>query len=177
MARRFHANPLVVPRLVWLGQFHKKIKKKKIPTILKKVIIKQRQTNFPLLIFFPNIEQGEIFTKILQKHFPLEMISFVSSKTENRLDIVNQFRNQTISILVATTILERGVTFPCVDVFVVQADHRLYTKSALVQISGRVGRAAERPTGELFFFHEGITHAMKYAIKEIKSMNQEGGLI
>lgn len=177
LARRFHANPLVVPRLVWLGQFHKKMKQQKIPTILKKVIIKQRQTNFPLLIFFPNIEQGEIFTKILQKHFPLEMISFVSSKTENRLDIVNQFRNQTISILVATTILERGVTFPCVDVFVVQADHRLYTKSALVQISGRVGRAAERPTGELFFFHEGITHAMKYAIKEIKSMNQEGGLI
>ena len=81
----------------------------------------------------------------------------MSSKTENRLEIVEKFRKQELSILVTTTILERGVTFPCVDVFVLLANHRLYTKSALVQISGRVGRAAERPTGELLFLHDGST--------------------
>ena len=99
----------------------------------------------------------------------------MSSKTENRLEIVEKFRRQELSILVTTTILERGVTFPCVDVFVLLSNHRLYTKSTLVQISGRVGRAAERPTGELLFLHDGSTKEMRKAIAEIKAMNKKGG--
>lgn len=91
------------------------------------------------------------------------------------MEIVEQFRLQEITMLVSTTILERGVTFPCVDVFVLQANHRLYTRSALVQISGRVGRSAERPTGELLFLHDGLSKAMQKAIREIRKMNKKGG--
>ena len=112
---------------------------------------------------------------MLEKLFPDENISFVSSQTENRLDIVEGFRNKDITILVSTTILERGVTFPCVDVMVVQANHRLYTSSSLVQIGGRVGRSMERPTGDLLFFIEGSNRAIEKAIAEIKTMNQEAG--
>ena len=89
--------------------------------------------------------------------------------------MVEAFRKKEVSILVSTTILERGVTFPFVDVFVLESNHRLFTKSALVQISGRVGRSKERPTGELFFLSDGITKEMKKAIKEIKEMNKEAG--
>lgn len=175
LARRFHANPLAVPQKIWLSGVLSNMQKKKIPQKLINLLKKQRQTCYPLLIFFPNIEQGEAFTQILQTYFPEEQIAFVSSKTENRLEIVEKFRKQELSILVTTTILERGVTFPCVDVFVVLANHRLYTKSALVQISGRVGRAAERPTGELLFLHDGSTKEMRKAIAEIKAMNKKGG--
>ena len=175
LARRFHANPLVVPQKIWLSGVLSNMQKKKIPQKLINLIKKQRQTRYPLLIFFPNIEQGEAFTQILQTYFSEEQIAFVSSKTENRLDIVEKFRRQELSILVTTTILERGVTFPCVDVFVLLSNHRLYTKSTLVQISGRVGRAAERPTGELLFLHDGSTKEMRKAIAEIKAMNKKGG--
>ncbi len=175
LARRFHANPLVVPQKIWLSGVLTKMKKKKMPAKLIAILKKQRQTKYPLLIFFPNIEQGQVFTQILQTYFPEEKIAFVSSKTENRLEIVEKFRQKELSILVTTTILERGVTFPCVDVFVLLANHKLYTKSALVQISGRVGRAAERPTGELLFLHDGTTKDMQKAIAEIKTMNKKGG--
>lgn len=175
LARRFHANPLVVPQKTWLSGLLSSMRQNKIPKKLVSLLKKQRQTCYPLLIFFPNIEQGETFTRILQSYFPEEEMAFVSSKTENRLDIVEKFRKQELSILITTTILERGVTFPCVDVFVLLANHRLYTKSALVQISGRVGRAAERPTGELLFLHDGVTKEMKKAIAEIKAMNTKGG--
>ena len=89
---------------------------------------------------------------------------------------VQAFRDRELTILISTTILERGVTFPCVDVFVVDANHRLFTKSSLVQIGGRVGRSMERPTGQLIFFHDGLNSSIKKAIKEIKQMNQEAGL-
>ena len=175
LPRRFHGNPLVVPRKVWLQGLNKKLEKDQLPKSLERYIIRQRQTGFPLLLFAPEIKTGQKLTSVLEKRFPDEIISFVSSQTENRLDIVEGFRNKDITILVSTTILERGVTFPCVDVMVVQANHRLYTSSSLVQIGGRVGRSMERPTGDLLFFIEGSNRAIEKAIAEIKTMNKEAG--
>jgi len=59
---------------------------------------------------------------------------------------------------------------------VVEANHRLFTKSSLIQIGGRVGRSMDRPTGDLIFFHNGLNRSIKNAIKEIKLMNKEAGL-
>lgn len=175
LARRFHANPLVVPKTVWLPSLIPGLKRRRLPKTLLKRLQVQRKTGFPLLLFFPNIDRGQAFAECLQEFLPNDKIAFVSSRTESRLDKVEAFRKKEIDILVSTTILERGVTFPCVDVFVLEANHRLFTKSALVQISGRTGRSIERPTGELLFFHDGLTTAIQQTISEIKEMNRRGG--
>ncbi|HFI0219271.1 TPA: DEAD/DEAH box helicase [Streptococcus suis] len=177
LPRRFHGNPLVVPQKVWFSKFDDTLKKNRLVPKLKKAIEEQRTSGFPLLIFVPEISKGQEFTKIMKKTFPEETIGFVSSQTENRLEIVEGFRKREITVLISTTILERGVTFPCVDVFVVQANHYLYTASSLVQIAGRVGRSMERPTGLLQFYHEGSTGAIEKAIAEIKQMNKEAGYV
>ncbi|WP_270206907.1 DEAD/DEAH box helicase [Streptococcus anginosus] len=176
LPRRFHGNPLIVPQKIWLADFQKYLGQKKLVPKLRQFIQKQRKTSFPLLIFASEIKKGQEFAEILQSTFPNEKVGFVASTTENRLEIVEKFRQKEITILVTTTILERGVTFPCVDVFVVEANHRLFSRSALVQIAGRVGRSMDRPTGELIFFHDGTTMAIEKAIKEIQEMNQEAGL-
>ncbi|MGT2716654.1 DEAD/DEAH box helicase [Streptococcus respiraculi] len=175
LPRRFHGNPLVVPQKVWLSHFEKNLKKSKIPQKLVKKIAEQQKTGFPLLLFLPEIRMGQDFANLLTTYFPDQGIGFVSSQTENRLEIVGQFRKQEITILVTTTILERGVTFPGVDVFVVEANHYLYTSSSLIQIAGRVGRSMERPTGTLLFFHNGTNRAIEKAIQEIQLMNKEAG--
>jgi competence protein ComFA len=162
LARRFHGNPLVVPKMIWESHFRREL-------------VKQRKSGFPLLIFAPEIDFGENFTEELQKLLPDEKIDFVASTTENRLAIVEQFRRQELTILVSTTILERGVTFPKVDVFVYNSGHFNFTSSALVQIAGRAGRSPERPTGLVYFFHQGRTRAMTHAIAEIRQMNRLGG--
>ncbi|HFI0633846.1 TPA: DEAD/DEAH box helicase [Streptococcus suis] len=177
LPRRFHGNPLVVPKKVWFSKFDDTLKKNRLVPKLKKAIEEQRKSGFPLLIFVPEISKGQNFAKIIEKTFPDETIGFVSSQTENRLEIVEGFRNKDITILISTTILERGVTFPGVDVIVVQANHYLYTSSSLVQIAGRVGRSMERPTGLLQFFHEGSTRSIEKAIAEIKQMNKEAGYV
>lgn len=176
LPRRFHGNPLIVPRKVWLENFQKYLNQKKLVPKLEQFVKKQRKTGFPLLIFASEIKRGQEFAEVLQNNFPDEKVGFVASTTENRLDVVEKFRRKEITILISTTILERGVTFPCVDVFVVEANHCLFSRSALVQIAGRVGRSMERPTGELIFFHDGTTMAIEKAIKEIREMNQEAGL-
>ena len=163
LSHRFHGNPLIVPQFFWQTKFIKLFKK-------------QRATGFPLLIFAPVIAFGENFAQDLQKQFPDEKIAFVASTTKNRLEIVEKFRTGSLSVLVSTTILERGVTFPSVDVFVIKAEHQNFTKSALIQIAGRVGRSQERPDGLVYFFHEGRTKAMVRAVQEIKKSNQKGVL-
>lgn len=159
---RYHGFPLVLPKLIWHSQFRKKFEK-------------QRQTGFPLLIFVPEIEFGEKFTADLQKQFPHEKIAFVASTTPNRLDLVEKFRQNQLTVLVSSSILERGVTFAGIDVFIVKTEHANFTKSALIQMAGRVGRSKERPTGLVYFFHAGKTRAMINAVREIKKMNQLGG--
>lgn len=175
LPRRFHGNPLVIPQKVWLPSLENKLNKQQLPFKLIKTIEEQRKTNYPLLLFAPEIEMGEQLAEILSRQLPDENIGFVSSQTEERHKIVQDFRKGELSILISTTILERGVTFPCVDVMVVDAHHFLYTSSSLIQIAGRVGRSMERPTGQLLFFAEGTTRSIEKAISEIKKMNQEAG--
>lgn len=176
LPRRFHGNPLIVPKPVWLSDFNKCLEKKTLPIKLKQYIQEQRKTGFPLLLFASEIAKGQDFKDILQAAFPEEKIGFVSSTTEDRLEQVQAFRDGELTILISTTILERGVTFPKVDVFVLEANHRLFTKSSLVQIGGRVGRSMDRPEGDLYFFHDGLNRSIKKAIAEIKEMNKEAGL-
>nr|WP_278925296.1 DEAD/DEAH box helicase [Streptococcus canis] len=174
LARRFHNHPLVIPQFIRSFAILNNIHCHKIPEIVIKYLREQRQTGYPLLIFLPVITTAEIVTNLLKKAFPKEKIACVSSQAEEREKDITAFRQGEKTILVTTTILERGVTFPGVDVFVLAAHHRVFTPQSLVQISGRVGRSLERPTGNLYFFHDGISRAMLKARKEIKEMNQKG---
>jgi len=81
-----------------------------------------------------------------------------------------------LKIIITTTILERGVTFPSVDVVIFDAGHEVFDEAALVQIAGRAGRSEDDPRGEVIFFHDGKTEAMVQAINAIKQMNKRGGL-
>jgi len=74
--------------------------------------------------------------------------------------------------LFTTMILERGVTFENVSVVVLGANHSIYTKSALVQIAGRVDRKGAFHHGEVLFCYNQMTSAIRQAITEIKHMNQ-----
>ncbi|MFU2164278.1 DEAD/DEAH box helicase [Streptococcus pluranimalium] len=177
LSRRFHGNPLIEPKTIWLSQLEKKVKQGLIPSTLRCYMAKQLRTDYPLLIFVPDIAFGQQLKEILVRHFPQVAIGFVASTSLDRLEEVDRFRTGQLRILISTTILERGVTFPKVDVFVLLAHHRLYNSSSLTQISGRVGRSMERPTGDLFFFHEGLTRAIQKTKKDIRTMNQLGGFV
>src|SRR5690625_7203619 len=83
----------------------------------------------------------------------------VHAQDPDRENKVQLFREKKIPMLITTTILERGVTFPSVDVVVFDAGHVVFDEAALVQISGRAGRSPEDPTGEVIFFHDGKPEA------------------
>ena len=125
-----------------------------------------------LLIFAPTIAMSKSLKLYLEKSLVDNVIiDFVYSEDEKRQEKVEKFKKWEIDILITTTILERGVTFDYLDVLVFESNHKIFTKEALIQIAGRVGRKEYDYSGEIVFLADKINKNMKLAIKEINYMN------
>lgn len=169
---RFHRHPLPVPYFTWCGNWQKQLKKDKLPANILHWIKERLQHNKQALLFFPHIVLMEKALPILRKLAP--EIEAVHAEDPDRKEKVQKMRNKEIPLLLTTTILERGVTFPNIDVAVIGAEDNIFAESALVQIAGRVGRSKDYPKGVVTFFHYGKTEEMIKARKQITAMNQEG---
>nr|WP_280518564.1 DEAD/DEAH box helicase [Lederbergia wuyishanensis] len=168
---RYHRKPLPVPNFKWCGDWKKRFEKGRIPKNVEAWVKKRIDSDKQALVFLPDIKLMEIALPLFQKLHP-EIVS-VHAEDPNRKEKVENMRRKEIPILLTTTILERGVTFPNIDVAVVGAEDDIFTEAALVQISGRVGRSSEFPTGNITFFHHGRTKAMIRALIHIDQMNKE----
>ena len=169
---RFHRHPLPVPQFVWSGNWEKQLSKGRLSTPIKKWVDTRMASGKQALIFTPKITaMYKILTTLRQLH---PLIESDHAEDPDRKEKVMKFRNKEIPILLTTTILERGVTVPNIDVAVIGSEDRIFTESALVQIAGRAGRSAEYPTGDVTFFHYGKTEAMLSARSQIVMMNKEG---
>ena len=168
---RFHRRPLIVPELFfyenWYQCYTGNWRMRKLQRLLSRLIVENA-----VLIFCPSIAYMEKLATKLKQLFPKQSITDVSAQDEQREAKVQQMRNQKYRIFLTTTILERGVTFEKVSVIVMGANHPVFSKSALVQIAGRVDRKGEFTNGRVIFFYNQQTSAIKQAIIEIKQMNQ-----
>lgn len=169
--RRFHGHPLPIPHYDTLWRYSEQINNGKLPKKLFHWIKKQLREEKPFLLFFHNIE-------LMRKALPLiqeidERIQAVHASDQHRKEHVLALRNQQVPGLLTTTILERGITIPNVQVAVVGAEQSIFNKSALIQIGGRVGRAMDAPDGEFILYHHGISFAMDDARREIIQLNKK----
>ncbi|MDF7638571.1 helicase-related protein [Lactobacillus sp. ESL0791] len=170
--RRFHGGLLPVPKeKFFLRPF---LQKERLHSKLLSEIIKAVESGHPLLLFVPRIEQIPVYLAALRKEHRLQkaQVAGVYAADKQRLEKVAAFREQRLQILVTTTILERGVTFPHVWVIVVAADDAIYTTASLVQIAGRVGRAQHDPTGLVVYCYHQYTKNIKLAVRQIREMNR-----
>ena len=90
---------------------------------------------------------------------------------ENKDSILNDFRNKKLQLLFSTTLLERGITIPSVQVLVYQAEHSVFTTASLIQIFGRIGRSFQDPTGIGVCLCQSMSLSIKECISQIRAMN------
>src|SRR5699024_6926228 len=134
-----------------------------------------------LLLFVPTISLGEqlqqSFALLLKQNQIVQQrseVQTVHSQDTEREEKITAFREGRITVLLTTTILERGVNFHSIDGSVLQPGYDVFDEAALVQIAGRAGRSAQDPTGEVVFIHDGKTDAMVEAVRMITLMNRRG---
>lgn len=177
---RYHRFSLPEPKCYWAGDWRQAIHKRRKWSELYRKLKRFKELRGPKLLFIANIALAEQLYQWLQREWVALAIACVHSKDPSRQEKVQQLRDNTLDILITTTILERGVTFTNCQVCIIGAEHPLFTESSLVQMSGRVGRKPDYPTGEVWFLHFGYSKAMRRACAQIKQMNtlaRQGGLI
>ena len=173
LPERYHKKPLVVPTMNFIGDLDKRLKKKKVPKPVCQFIEEHLKEGKRFLLFVPRITLLNPIEVALRRQFTNAKFETVSSKEVYRQERIAKMRAGELEFLVTTTILERGVTFPGVDVCVINAHEEEFSREVLVQIAGRVGRTVECPTGEVVYFHNGKTKAMVQAVREIEGLNQQ----
>ncbi|MDC3412220.1 DEAD/DEAH box helicase family protein [Aquibacillus sp. 3ASR75-11] len=175
---RFHGEPLPEPTMKQSWDLRSSLKRHLLPSAFIQWFSKRSRPDRQLLIFVPTIELASQLVPSIQElcsqYSTKKMVDFVHAGDTNRKKKVDAFRAKKVFVLITTTILERGVTFPSVDVAILDAGHHVFDEAALVQIAGRAGRSPDDPTGEVVFFHNGKTDAMVHAIQSIKKMNKRG---
>ena len=168
---RFHRHPLPVPRLLKMPTVAECIRKRELPATLKKSIQTSLLREAQVFVFVTRIAQIEAFVNLMRRMFPQIHIEGTSSQDPDRASKVIAFRERNIRLLVTTTILERGVTIPRSDVFILDADNGLFDEASLVQMAGRAGRSMDDPAGRVVFASSRRTRSQVKAVVQIQKMN------
>ncbi len=169
---RFHRHPLPVPRLVASPSVAAMLAGKKAPSVLLKALRESIQRGAQCFVFVQRISQTEGVAALLAKALPCRHVAATSSQDPERAEKVKRFRACDIRVLVTTTILERGVTIPRSDVYILDADGRLFDEASLVQMAGRAGRSADDPFGRVAFFAKERNESQLRAVRHIADMNK-----
>lgn len=155
---RPHGHPLICPKVYHMHMLGS--------IIFMIYLLHKREGQW--LIFIPTIDHVNQFTRIF-KHF--YSCDGITSKTTNKEEIIECFRNRQLHFLFTSTILERGITLKGVNVIVLEADHCVFDEASLIQIVGRVGRSKDQPTGEAYLLARHTSLGMKRCVEAIKRMN------
>lgn len=169
---RFHGHPLPVPHWLRMAPFSYWRKKNSIPPSLLIKLRHSIERNAQIFWFVPRIDWITDMVTLIQHHFPHLAVAGTSSQDAYRAEKVMAFRDRHIRLLVTTTILERGVTVPQSDVYIIEANHSVYRTAALIQMAGRAGRSKEDPTGQVIFAATERTASQQEAIRQIRYMNK-----
>lgn len=121
------------------------------------------------LVFVPTIAKANHYAKWFSHLFSC---SSFTSQTLNKEELIEQFRNQQLSVLFTSTVLERGVTFKGVNIAILEADHKVFDEASLIQIIGRVGRDPQNPSGYALLYAEEKNHAIRRCVYALQKMNE-----
>ncbi|MEF7439128.1 helicase-related protein [Paenibacillus lautus] len=172
---RFHGHPLPVPQKLKMFAVSRCLQEKKLSPLLVRSLSASLRRGAQVFLFVSRIKHIDPILELLRKaiaHMPIEGTSSIDPERAGK---VMSFRNREIRLLVTTTILERGVTVPKSDVFILDADSELFDEAALIQMAGRAGRSKDDPAGRVVFAAPQWTKCQSSAVRQIKAMNRIAG--
>ncbi|MGG4049618.1 helicase-related protein, partial [Paenibacillus favisporus] len=172
---RYHGHPLPVPKRIAMRSVETCLRQPKLLGPLVGELRRSIDRGAQIFLFVSRIRHIGPLVEILRRRFKDISVEGTSSEDSGRGEKVMAFRKKEIRLLVTTTILERGVTVPRSDVYILDADSSLFDEASLVQMAGRAGRSSEDPAGRVIFASSQWTLSQKLAVSQIKAMNRIAG--
>jgi competence protein ComFA len=173
---RFHGAPLPEPELHLL-RLPRPAQPWEVPPLLNQLLITSVERDLcQTLVFVPSVALAETVGVALQTHFQEHgnegWVEYIHAADQKREQKRQRFFAGEFPILVTTTLMERGITIPRLNIIVLYADwEQVFSESALIQIAGRAGRAADYPEGRVCLLSQRRSRAMVSAKNKISGLN------
>lgn len=150
-------KPLIVPKVLYL---------QKIICIIYLTFILRSMAN-QCIIFVSSKSLCKMLYKIYSHLFSC---TYVYSDLEDRNKNILDFKNKKYKYIVATTVLERGITIKDVNVAILNFDS-VFDSSSLIQMLGRVGRNINNPYGKAYLLSNHFSKDISKTINYLKEAN------
>lgn len=171
---RYHGHLLPQIKVRLAFGWRRRLERQQLPPQVIQQLQETLREGHRFLLFIPHIADLALVEAALRHSFATFRFATVHASDPERLEKVQKMRDGDYDFLVTTSILERGVTFPEIDVYVLGADDPVFSSSALVQIAGRAGRSQSRPTGRVIFWINCNCRQVNQAVSQVKYLNRKG---
>ena len=171
---RYHGHLLPQIKVRLAFGWRRRLERQQLPPQVIQQLQETLKEGHHFLLFVPHIADLALVEAALRHSFTTFRFATVHASDLERLEKVQKMRDGDYDFLVTTSILERGVTFPEIDVYVLGADDPVFSSSALVQIAGRAGRSQSRPTGRVIFWINCNCRQVNQAVSQVKYLNRTG---
>jgi len=158
---RPHGYPLIIPKVIQAALWRQVL-------VLVRFCRRCKKENKQVLVFVPRRNDCLWMTVLLNFFVKTKGIH---SQTEDKDQILEDYRQKEIDVLVCTTLLERGITIPSVQVAVFEGQHAVYTAASLIQIFGRIGRSMKDPSGKGICLCQYASSSIRECVRILKQMN------
>lgn len=165
--KRPHEQPLSVPKVRVCSR----------PMMVVRIFrecLRYKRKHKQVLLFVPRIQDTRWMNWIFRPFFKTAVIH---SKSKDKEKIMEDFHGKKRQVLICTTLLERGITVPSVQVIVYRADHPVFTSASLIQIFGRAGRSYNDPYGKTSAYIQAPSRNLDTCLKQISYMNTVSGAV
>lgn len=164
--KRPHEQPLSVPKV-------KVCSKPMMVLHIFQECWRYKHQNKQVLLFVPRIQDTKWMNWLFR---PIFKTAIIHSKSQDKEKIMQDFHDKKRQVLICTTLLERGITVPSVQVIVYRADHPVFTSASLIQIFGRAGRSYNDPYGKTSAYIQAPSRNLDTCLKQIRYMNAVSGV-
>ena len=144
--------------------------------IVKEAITKELERDGQVFYLFNNVEQIIRKAEMIQDLIPEAKVGFAHGKMTGKEleDIMEEFIEGNINVLVCTTILESGIDIPKANTIIVENADRLGL-AQLYQIRGRVGRSNQQAYAYITYKREKLlSEVADKRLKAIKEFTEFG---
>ncbi|MDO4499854.1 MAG: helicase-related protein [Erysipelotrichaceae bacterium] len=153
-------KPLIEPLILYSNKFF---------LLLYMFRLMQTMTN-QCIIFVSSKKECRRLYSVLKHLFS---ITYVYAESSKRKENIEDFRNKKYQFILATTVLERGITIKDVNVIILCFHKGVFDEGSLVQMLGRVGRNFLNPYGEAYILSCFRDEEINKADELIKRANKE----
>lgn len=180
---RHHGFPLPVPKFLKISPWKRRGQGLRIQQRVLEIAGELlKKPGARIFIFVPSVALTSLVGEALRsaagraplEHLEAKGVEWTHASDRDRALKRERFFAGEFPVLVTTTIMERGVTVPRVDVLVLEAGQEgVFDAPTLVQIAGRCGRSSDYPTGDVWFISSGVSRSMREARDQITGLNKE----